>query len=426
MNNGEKTLKGRTLYIHPMTTSGARLLAAVYRSVGIDAKITPPSDTRTMELGNMFCSGEECLPEKITLGDYLKIIEKDGFNPSKTAFIMPSANGPCRFGQYAHFISAVFKKKDLDEIMIFSPSSEDGYSSISERSGTTFYRTAWIGLISSDILRKMLLKTRPYEKIKGSADKIYNESLERAEKILENQDIGFGKRHELLIEELINSRDRFRNVEAEYNKTRPLIAILGEIFCRHNRFANEEMIRKLEEHGAETWIADVGEWVFYTMWSKKDNLKRFGNIFTLDLVKEKIKEIVMKRDEHKLLKPFHDDFKGYEEPADTEVIVSYGQPYLPARGALGEMALSLGRAGYMHDKGVDGIVDISPFSCMNGIVSEAVYPSFSKDHNDIPCRVFFYDGVNLDLDRDIGIFMELVRGYMSKKIIERRYPFNFK
>ena len=59
---------------------------------------------------------------------------------------------------------------------------------------------------------------------------------------------------------------------------------------------------------------------------------------------------------------------------------------------------------------------------MNGIVSEAVYPSFSRDHDDIPCRVFYYDGVSRDMDRDIGIFMELVRGYMARKKVKRVYP----
>ena len=130
----------------------------------------------------------------------------------------------------------------------------------------------------------------------------------------------------------------------------------------------------------------------------------------------------MKKDEHILLEPFHDDFVGYEEPSNTEIVIRYGQPYLPARGALGEMALSIGRTVYLYTKGVDGLVDISPFSCMNGIVSEAIYPSISKDHNNIPCRVFYFDGINLDLDRDIGIFMELVRGYMSRKKVGRHYP----
>ena len=59
---------------------------------------------------------------------------------------------------------------------------------------------------------------------------------------------------------------------------------------------------------------------------------------------------------------------------------------------------------------------------MNGIVSEAIYPAISKDLNNIPCRVFYFDGINLDMDRDIGIFMEIVRGYMSRKKVNRRYP----
>ena len=48
-------------------------------------------------------------------------------------------------------------------------------------------------------------------------------------------------------------------------------------------------------------------------------------------------------DEQKLLTPFAEDFVGYEEPHDiyTEVLQP-GWPYLPADGALGEMALSVG------------------------------------------------------------------------------------
>lgn len=139
----------------------------------------------------------------------------------------------------------------------------------------------------------------------------------------------------------------------------------------------------------------------------------------------KLKQYIMRKDEHRFLHPFHDDFKGYEEPL-TEELARYSEPYLPIMGALGEMSLSMGKSVYSYYKGADGIVDISPFSCMNGIVSEAIYPSLAKDHNDIPCRVFYFDGVNVDMDRDIGIFMELVKGYSSRKKVERVYPDYFK
>ncbi len=420
-DDNKKTLKGRSLYIHPMTRSGARLIAAIFRSYDIDARVLPPSDAITLELGNMYSSGEECLPEKITLGDYLKVTEMEGFDPEKTAFLMPTANGPCRFGQYSHLMSNVLKKRGMDDIFVISPTSQNGYGDTWELD-INFFRTAWLAIIAADILRKMLLKTRPYERVTGTTDNVYEKGLERAEEILEKNGISYSKRLELLKEGLTKSRDEFRAIDADYVKGKPLLGILGEIFCRHNRFANEDTIRKLETYGAETWIADVGEWIFYTDWNRIQNLSMHGKKISMDMAMTKLKNHIMKKDEHKLLEPFHDDFVGYEEPSDTDVIVRHGELYLPARGALGEMALSIGRAGYLYTKGIDGIIDISPFSCMNGIVSEAIYPSLAKDHNNIPCRVFYYDGINIDMDRDIGIFMELVRGYMSRKKVKRCYP----
>ena len=63
------------------------------RSVGINAEVCPDSDSRTMELGRRHTSGEECLPACVTLGNFLKIVERPGFDPSRTAFFMPTADG---------------------------------------------------------------------------------------------------------------------------------------------------------------------------------------------------------------------------------------------------------------------------------------------------------------------------------------------
>ena len=44
---------------------------------------------------------------------------------------------------------------------------------------------------------------------------------------------------------------------------------------------------------------------------------------------------------------------------------------------------------------------------MNGIVTEAVYPSLQKDLDNMPIRTFYFDGTQGDLERDVGIFIEL-------------------
>ena len=125
------------------------------------------------------------------------------------------------------------------------------------------------------------------------------------------------------------------------------------------------------------------------------------------------------------MKPFKQEFFGYEEPHSIQHITNLSNPYLPQQGALGEMVLSVGKSIYLHNKGADGVIDISPFSCMNGIVCEAVYPQVSRDYNNLPIRMFYFDGTQTDLDRDVGIFMELVRNYQKKKKVKRKYPAYF-
>jgi predicted nucleotide-binding protein (sugar kinase/HSP70/actin superfamily) len=134
-----------------------------------------------------------------------------------------------------------------------------------------------------------------------------------------------------------------------------------------------------------------------------------------------VRKKAQKHDEHVLLEPFRDDFVGYEEPPVEEVLEA-ARPYLPADGALGEMVLNVGKAICLAKKGADGIIDISPFTCMNGIVCEAVYPRVSRDLGGIPIRNFYFDGTQSDLDRDLGVYLELARNYQKRKKWQREWP----
>ena len=86
------------------------------------------------------------------------------------------------------------------------------------------------------------------------------------------------------------------------------------------------------------------------------------------------------------------------------------------------MVTNVGRGAYLALHGADGIVDISPFACMNGVVSEAIYPKLARNYGGIPIRNFYFDGQQSDLERDIGIYFELARLYGEKKPYERVFP----
>jgi len=409
-------LDGRTLYMPHMPYGGSYLLSAALRSLGIDAWPVPDSDEHTLELAGRVTSGDECYPQKIVVGDFLRMVEQG--DPDRLAFLLPTANGPCRFGQYNHLVRRTLDDHGYQQVPLMTITSSDGYRSIGEY-GNDLVRTGWRAVVAQDILMKMLLKTRPYETEAGRTDTVYKESLVDVGHALESQEVSHRQRLADMKAALQRSRERFHSVPAAYDRSRPLIGVVGEIFCRNNTFSNMDIIRVVERHGGECWLSDVGEWLWYTDDEQRRRFIEEGRRLSKASLVRHVKAGIQRRDEEVLYEAFREEFVGYEEPHDIREVLEYSWPYLPYTGSLGEMVLTTGKAIYLYHKGADGIIDISPFTCMNGIVTEAIYPRVSKDHDDIPIRVFYFDGTHSDLDRDVGIFLELAKTYKRRKKIRR-------
>jgi predicted nucleotide-binding protein (sugar kinase/HSP70/actin superfamily) len=411
-----RDLKSRTMYLPRMPYGGTRMLSAAFKSIGLDAHPIPDEDARTLELGAKYTSGDECYPQRIVLGAFLKLLEDDKLDPSKTALLLPTANGPCRFGQYCRLVRRILDEQGYDQVDVFSFTSADGYAGIGDQAGEVI-RTAWRAVLTQDILMKLLLMTRPYEVNPGDTDGVYDECLDRMDDIISRPDLSNRDRLVQIKAGLRACKEQFQAI-AVRQEAKPLIGVVGEIFCRLNTFSNNELIRHLEAQGGECWLTGIGEWVLYTneeaFRRHREEKTRFGK----EWLKTYLTTRIMHRDEHTLYRDFEHMFSARPEPTVSEVLAN-AHPYLPQEGALGEMVLSTGGAIAYYRRGADGIVDISPFTCMNGIVNEAVYPRVSKDHDNIPIRVFYFDGTNKDLDRDVGIFLELAKTYQRRKKISR-------
>ncbi len=401
------------MYIPNMAEGSVDALCAAFRWMGIEARPTPPADLRTLEVGAKNTSGDECFPAKITTGDLLKIAQSPGFDSKKTIFMMATIDGPCRFGQYAPFLRRVLRENGFGDVEILSPRGQSGYNDFQELN-RNFLRTAWRALVSADTVRKILLQKRPYETVSGSADAAFQKSVEDLCQSLEDSCFDPACQMRSLKASLLRARERFRSVSMGSGRKRPLIGIVGEIFCRLNNFSNQELVRRLEAHGAECWMSDISEWIFYANMEDFRNLRLAGKTCSWDMLKSKVRNKVQHSDEHALREVFAEEFRGYEEP-HVEQVLEFARPYLPFAGAEGEMVMSLGRSVYLARHGVDGIVDISPFTCMNGVVSEAIYPKLSRENGEIPIRNFYFDGQQSDLDRDIGIYMELAGAYRERR-----------
>ena len=76
---------------------------------------------------------------------------------------MPTADGPCRFGQYHRFHRLVLDDLGYPQVPVYSPDQNENMYKEVGLVGGDFSRIAWNGMVAIDLLEKKLRETRPYE-----------------------------------------------------------------------------------------------------------------------------------------------------------------------------------------------------------------------------------------------------------------------
>ncbi len=229
--------QGRTLFVPPMEPYCVETMTAVFRSIGYDTVILVETD-ETLALGLKHTGGGECVPCPTTTGALIKAMQDRGVPPEKAIFFMPTACGPCRFGQYAKLDQIIFDKLGWSEIRFMSPSAENAYDGLD----MGVRQRLWHALIIGDIVRKLATRTRPYEKTPGETDRVIRHHFDKLVAAFERTDIAPVCR---LLAEAVEDVKRIPVSGAK----KPLVGIVGEIYVRCDPFINGQLIRRIEALG---------------------------------------------------------------------------------------------------------------------------------------------------------------------------------
>jgi predicted CoA-substrate-specific enzyme activase len=366
--------ENRIIYI-PYMDDHSYALKAALEALGKRAEVMEMSDIISLREGQKYTTGRECYPCILTTGDMLKIINKNGFNPEKTAFFMGTAQGPCRFGQYRTFQQQVLSSLGHENIPIISLDSENSYGGY----GPWFTKSAWEGIAAIDILRKAQRLIRVNEVNKGETNRVYQRYRDKICEVLRNR-----KNLKPLMKE---AADAFSKIKTE-NRDRPAVTIVGEIYVRHNPFSNIFIIDELERLGLKVELASMREWFMYTNQMHKETTlreRKFIDFFKI-VTKNLFQEII----EKKLEASFNLIIKGFEEP-NIEEILELGEKYLD-RSLRGEAILTIGKTLHSIKRGRDGVVNVMPFTCMPGNITCGLATLIEKDYPDFPILSLSYDG----------------------------------
>ncbi|HSA34888.1 MAG TPA: acyl-CoA dehydratase activase-related protein, partial [bacterium] len=141
------------VWIPPMHESVSRMFAAAFRSAGFESQAIPTENEEDLLLGKRSTRGCECLPMTLTIGGMLKKAAQENHGTRHILF-MPTAEGPCRFGQYNLLERKVFWNEGHENIEILAPSSVNSYQGIEDKTRRAIVH----GIYAGDILMKMTTK----------------------------------------------------------------------------------------------------------------------------------------------------------------------------------------------------------------------------------------------------------------------------
>ncbi|HBF33434.1 TPA: CoA activase [Candidatus Sumerlaeota bacterium] len=359
----------RRIFI-PNMTPHVYPVAAALRSIGIPAQVMASSSAESLALGMRHTSGRECYPCQLTTGDIVHQTQQPDFNPEGDAFLMASADGPCRFGQYHQLHRRVLDKLGLQQVPVLNLEQDESYGEMPLALTPQFERRAFLGIVAIDVFEKLLTEKRPVENKPGETERWFWSSIDRICTALEKSMTTYWATLEELARE-------FHAIPSSPPNTLPRIGIVGEIYVRMNSFANGDLIKTVESLGAQALLPTMTEWIHYTRHNRAErhlHLGAWGKALA-----HAAGNFIAQKGEEKIYRIF-----GKTTDVGTKALFEYAKPYLDP-SFKGEAILTIGKAVEMiaHD-GACGIINTLPFTCMPGTICAALFKRVRENHNGVP------------------------------------------
>lgn len=338
--------------------------SAVFRSMGINSEPLPVSTFKTLTTGRGITSCKECLPLILNAGAMLDYYHERKSKNEKTLFFMAEGTGPCRFGQYHVYLEEIIKKRELEDYGVYTLSDEDSYGGL----GDDFFKRGWVATSAVDVIQNIFHAINVIAVDKKAALEILFEEWKKILSVIEKGSINeIYKQLEVLAGRLYHQRKK-TSYEAA-----PKVALIGEIYVRHDEFSRIDLINRLAEKDIIVKVAPISEYIYYSTYlAMRPDGHRKPTIS--EIAKLKLKFQFQQKIEKKIKRIL--SRSGF---CDTELVkvnqVTKKAEHLINSALAGEAILTVGSGLREILDHVCGVISIGPFGCMPSRVAEAILNS---------------------------------------------------
>ncbi len=377
----EDMKKEYTILCPQMSPIHFDLLLPALRSCGYKLELLP-STKQSVDYGLKYVNNDACYPSLLVVGQFMEALLSGKYDLNKTAIIITQTGGGCRATNYIGFIRRALEKAGMSQIPVISLSA-----GIEKNPGfqptLTMANRALQALVYGDIFMRVLYRTRPYEKIPGSANALHQKWLHIC-------------RHSVVNGNIYEFRKNVKGIIRDFDtlpltdEIKPRVGIVGEILVKFLPVANNFLVDLLEEEGAEVVCPDLIDFFLYSCYNSNFKADFLGkskksariNNFVIWFIEQYRKTAT------KELKAS----KRFEPPVPIDKLAKYAEPFVSCGNQTGEGWFLTGEMVELIHSSVPNIVCAQPFGCLpNHVVGKGVIKELRHQFPDANIVAVDYD-----------------------------------
>ncbi len=379
----EEMRKTHTIICPQMAPIHFQFLEEAMNASGYKLVILPSVDKNAVDQGLKYVNNDACYPSIIVVGQIIEALKSGKYDLNLTSVLISQTGGGCRASNYIGFIRKALIDAGFPEVPVVSISAQGIEKNPGFKLSIPMLNKCAIALIYGDTLMRVLYRVRPYEKVPGSANALYEKWVKKCK---ESTRIG---NHGLFKRDIKGIVGDFDNLPIN-NVNKPKIGLVGEILVKFHPTANNNIVDVIEEEGAEAVMPDLTDFLLYSAYDSGYKQKYLSGT-----IKGKyIGNIVISIIEYyrKEMKKSLNASKRFEAPETIGKLADGVNGIVSIGNQTGEGWFLTAEMVELIENGVENVICMQPFACLpNHITGKGMIKELKRRYNYANIAAIDYD-----------------------------------
>jgi predicted CoA-substrate-specific enzyme activase len=347
--------KKHTILVPQMSPIHFQFLEEAFRASGYNLVVLPSVDTKAVDEGLKYVNNDACYPSIIVVGQLIEALKSGKYDVNNTSVMISQTGGGCRATNYIGFLRKALKDAGFENVPVISLNTVG----LEKNPGFTLtpglINKSMIALVYGDLLMRVLLRVRPYEKVKGSANALYESWVVKCKESVRSGNLKTFKEY---VNAIVEDFDNLELIDV----VKPRVGLVGEILVKFHPTANNNVVEVVEREGAEAVVPDLMDFLMYCAFdanfkyeylsgSKKAQILSNAAIAGMEFYRREMKKALS-------------NSKRFEPPKNIKELAEGASQILSLGNQTGEGWLLTAEMVELIESGVKNIICMQPFACL--------------------------------------------------------------